>query len=149
MEKEVTEYLRAHYPEIIDMTQYHVPENYEIIDFKKFLIKQFGQEVHFVDVDRIALLRTALINKYQNEKNCFKYFGSIQEVEFSTLSYYQEEVGIRGPKFHQIDDPVYILQVENMQILWEGYHRALVKIIDGKEIIRGYVLTLQDNINTN
>ena len=143
MEREVTEYLRKHHAEIIDMTKYHVPENYEVIDFKKLLIKQFRQDVHFIDANIIATLRATLIKKYQNEKDCFKYFGSIQEVKFSNLSYYQEEVGIRGPKFHQIDDPVYILQVGTTQILWEGYHRALVKIIEGKEAIKGYVLTLQ------
>jgi hypothetical protein len=59
------------------------------------------------------------------------------------LLYYQTHTGLEGPKYHNVDEPVSILKNKNQLILWEGYHRALIKIVAGEWNVYGYELELR------
>ena len=75
-------------------------------------------------------------------KSCFYEFGILSEISFTELHYYQNEVGISGPKSNKIDDPVAILNINNESILWNGYHRAFFKIANNDTTIKGHILTI-------
>ena len=118
-----------------------MPENYEVIDFEKFLLLKLSLTDVFIDLD-IKKLRDKLKSKYSNDDKCFSDFGTLQDFEFNNLLYYQKEIGINGPKNNQLDEPVSILKFGNNNILWNGYHRALSKITSGDKFIQGYLIDI-------
>ena len=139
------DFLKEEYSTIIQTTDNRSPENYEVIDFKKFLAKQFSSVNEFINIDVVKNIRSRIIAKYNNDKSCFSDFGKLEEVFFSELHYYQNEIGITGPKFSNIEDPVAIIKIDNQYILWNGYHRTLFKIAKKRISINGYVLNISNS----
>ena len=132
------------YSDIITMTVNRIPDNYKVIDFRKFLERKLSIAHNFISADIIESLRAKLIAKFNNDKSCFNDFGTLSEISFEDLHYYQNEVGIIGPKHSKSDEPVAILHVGNECILWNGYHRTFLKIVNNDTTIKGYILTISN-----
>ena len=66
----------------------------------------------------------------------------IQNVAVESLSFYQAEVGIEGPKSSLPDDPVYVVASQNRLVLINGYHRFLYKLLGNGRIMQAYLLML-------
>jgi hypothetical protein len=137
------DFIDTEYSDIITMTAYRNP-NYQVIDFQKFLERKLSVVQNFISADIIKSLRDKIIAEYNNDKSCFNEFGTLSEISFKDLHYYQNEVGISGPKHNNIDEPVAILNVDNESILWNGYHRAFLKIANNNTTIKGYILTISN-----
>ena len=139
------DFLKEEYSTIIQTTINRSPENYEVIDFKKFLAKEFSSVNEFINIDVVKNIRSRIMVKYNNDKSCFSDFGILKEISFSELHYYQNEIGITGPKFSDINDPVAIINIDNKYILWNGYHRTLLKMAKKEPSINGYVLNISNS----
>ena len=137
------DFIDTEYSDIITMTTYRSP-NYRVIDFQKFLERKLFLEPNFISIDRIKFLRDKIIATYNNDKSCFSDFGTLSEISFKDLHYYQNQVGISGPKHSSIDEPVAILSVDNEFILWNGYHRTFLKIVNNNKTIIGYILSISN-----
>jgi hypothetical protein len=135
-------HLKALYPSIIRKTIYRTPENYDIIEFEQFLDQHYHRKDLFIPPQEIAPVRALLIATFGNERSCFPELGVLQQVAFTSMHYYQAEIGINGPRHSGIDEPVCILQVNQRHILWNGYHRALSKMARNYFHIQGFVLAL-------
>jgi len=134
--------LKRDYPDIIQKTVHVVPENYEQINFEQFLFRTLSLDDEFIRSETIGKLRERLMSRFGNYDSCFKMRGRLTEVKFTDLRYYQSEVGISGPKFSKLDDPIFVLKVDNNLILWNGYHRTLVHINAGLETSHGLLLEI-------
>jgi len=130
------------YSDIIYQTQYRMPENYQVIHFDKFLSRYFSKQFCFIEAGIIEQFRNKLKATFGNDRKCFIDYGSLQKINFTDLQYYQPDVGIDGPKFSNVNDPVSILQIDKAYILFGGYHRAFKSILKQKTSIQGYVLEL-------
>ena len=140
-----SEILKRNFPDIIHSTVNMCPENYDIIRFDKFLEKTFPNLNAFISSEIIGEIRKTLKQKYGNDSNCVKEHGVLKTVDLSTLKYYQQDVGINGPRHSTIDEPVFVINTGSESILLNGYHRVLFCIIDDKLEINSYTLTV--NIN--
>ncbi|HWK03763.1 MAG TPA: hypothetical protein VNS58_09030 [Puia sp.] len=136
------EQVKTLYPDLIRQTINRTPQNYEIIDFRQFLLRRYDGSDLFLSAQAIATIRALLIDTFKEERTCFQQYGTLQEVAFTTLNYYQPDVGISGPRHSDIYEPVNILQTDNQLILWNGYHRTFSKMISNNSGIQGYVLPL-------
>jgi hypothetical protein len=114
---------------------------YDVVDFKQVLAYYFPKLVLAIDID-IHDFRKPLIDKFGNDRDCFKQSGVLQSFNITSLRYYQTDTGIDGPKFHQAQEPVSVIKSGNILLLWEGYHRVLRKIIEQEPVIRGYILEM-------
>ena len=114
---------------------------YDVIDFKRLISLLFPNHNLTISIDTLKL-RKELISKYKDDKFCFSENGSLKQYHITNLLYYQTDTGLEGPKYHDINEPVSILKYKNQLILWEGYHRALMKIVSNDWSIRGYELEL-------
>ena len=119
-----------------------MPENYQVIHFDKFLARYFSKQFCFIDAGIIEQLRNKLNDTFGNDRKCFIDYGSLQKINFTDLQYYQQDVGIDGPKFSDVNDPVSILQIDNTYILFDGYHRAFKSILKQETSINGNVIEL-------
>ncbi len=137
-------FIRTEYSDIITMTVNRIPENYEVIDFRKFLERKLSNVHNFISANIVESIRFKIIAKFNNDKFCFNDFGTLSVISFENLHYYQNEVGISGPKHNNIDEPVAILKIDNKCILWNGYHRSFLKIVNNYTTIKGYVLTINN-----
>jgi hypothetical protein len=126
------EQIKSRYFPIITFTKHHIPK-YEVIDFVKFIFFHLEINNTFLPESRIISIRNLLKIKSINERH----------IPFTKLHYYQTEVGIEGPKHTPIDEPVNIFLIEGKYILWNGYHRALMKIFEGQLSIKGFVVNLR------
>jgi len=114
---------------------------YEVVDFKQILAYYYPGKALAVNID-INDFRSPLIAKYGNDRECFVDSGRFTSFLITDLLYYQTDTGIEGPKFHHPEDPVSIIKCNNALLLWEGYHRILMKIVNGQTIIRAYQLDI-------
>jgi hypothetical protein len=133
----LTEYL-----DIITVTANRIPNNYEVIDFQKFIARKLPSANNFISKETVKSLRDKIIAIYNNDNSCFNEFGTLSKISFDELLYYQIEVGISGPKHNNIEEPVAILNIGKEFILWNGYHRSFLKIVENETVICGYVLTI-------
>lgn len=129
------------YSDIIYQTQYRL-ENYQVIHFDKFLSRYFSKQFCFIEAEIIEQLRNKLKGTFGNDRKCFIDYGSLQKINFTDLQYYQIDVGIDGPKFSDVNDPISILQIGKTYILYDGYHRAFKSILKQETLIQGNVLEL-------
>jgi hypothetical protein len=136
-----SETIKTKFPDLINTTAFRNP-NYEVINFQNFINRFFGIESAFLTGDQSQEIRIKLNIKKWNEQTCFKAYGYLHEASFISLRYYQKEVGIAGPKHCTIEEPVFILLIKDSLILWNGYHRALINILNGQKSIMGYILPL-------
>jgi hypothetical protein len=139
---EYSESLKKDYPDIIGSTEFKYPENYEIIHFDKFIDRIFPNLNAFISSEIIGEIQGILKRKYGNLDNCIKDNGNLTYVKFEELKYYQPTVGINGPKYHQIDDPVYVIKYDDKTILFNGYHRALIHLLNNQVTINAYLLVI-------
>lgn len=133
--------IKSKYSEIISATQFR-SQNYEVIDFKKFIRYHLGIFNFFLGEDEIRSIREILCERKVNDRTCFSELGQIENIPFKSMKYYQSEVGLNGPMHTAIDEPVYILSFEHDYILWNGYHRSLIKIFNGELSVKGFVFNL-------
>lgn len=133
--------IKDYYPDLITMTKFRQP-NYAVIDFEALLARLWGQPASFLTLLEVGVIRQTMKDQKWVEQTCFAQFGRLAEVPFWAMNYYQKEVGIDGPKHSPSDEPVSIAQRGSDLILWNGYHRALVKILAGERSIKGYLLLL-------
>lgn len=87
-------------------------------------------------------IRGKLKTKFGNDRKCFQDYGILQSIDYIDIQYYQQDVGINGPKFSDINEPVSILQIEKTYILYDGYHRAFQNILKEKLSIQGKIIQL-------
>ena len=137
-----SELLKNNYSDIIHSTVNMFPENYEVIRFDKFLDKKFPNSNVFIPSETIGEIRKALKQKYGNASDCVKEHGVFKSVNLAELKYYQQDVGINGPRHTQIDEPVFVINHGSQSILLNGYHRVLFHILDDKLEINSYALTV-------
>lgn len=131
------------YCDFIYETQYRMPDNYQVIQFDKFLSHYFSKQFYFMEATIIEQLRNKLKATFGTDRKCFIDYGSLMKINFTKLQYYQSEVGIDGPKFSGVNDPVSILQIGSANILYDGYHRAFKSILKQETSIQAYVLELK------
>jgi hypothetical protein len=136
----VTNYLKSNHAELITITKFQIP-NYEVINFSAFLKKQYEYSKPFILEKQIAIIKDNIRAKYGNFDKCIKEHGVKESVHFGDLSYYQTDIGIKGPQFNNLEEPVYILRLNDQIILMNGYHRILIKIVR-QESILGFVLEM-------
>jgi hypothetical protein len=136
------EQIKNKYSPIITFTKHQIPK-YEVIDFMKFIFFHLEINNAFLPESRIVSIRELLKNKNINDKEVFVVSGIMEDIPFTKLHYYQTEVGIEGPKHTPIDHPVNIFLFEGKYILWNGYHRALMKIFEGQLSIKGFVVNIR------
>jgi hypothetical protein len=138
------EILEEHFSDLIsqkEITKPHGIVSYNVINFQKVITKLFPDFNLTISIENFDI-RKKLINKYKNDKDCFKEYGTSKEYSVTSLLYYQTDTGIEGPKYHDINDPVSIVKYGELLILWEGYHRVLRKIVTGHLRVSGYELEL-------
>jgi hypothetical protein len=136
------EQIKNRYSPIITFTKHQIPR-YEVIDFMKFIFFHLEINNAFLPESKIVSIKELLKNKCINEREIFTVTSIIEDIPFTKLNYYQREVGIEGPKHTLIDEPVNIFMFEGKYILWNGYHRAIMKIFEGQLSIKGYVVNLR------
>lgn len=136
------EQIKNRYSPIINFTKHQIPK-YEVIDFMKFIFFHLEINNAFLPESEIVSIRNLLKSKGIDEREIFIVSGIIEDILFTKLHYYQTEVGIEGPKHTPIDEPVNIFLFEGKYILWNGYHRAFMKIFEGQLSIKGFVVNLR------
>jgi len=124
-------------------------ETYTVIKFDLFLQRKFPNKNKFVNEEFYGELYQKMIDKYNNgirsnNESFFKSFGILETISIESLKFYQPEVGINGPKYSKIDDPVYIIKSNDELILKNGYHRTLPRIVMGEKNIQGFVLSINN-----
>ena len=137
--------IKTDYPDLIGAKRLIGPSGfytYDIIQFKSFLNKIFPQQDIFVSDDFLAEMKKKLADKYGYDKSCFKTFGSLETISFAKLKYYQLEVGIKGPQYTDLSEPVSIVKYKDLLILENGYHRTLKKIMQGNNLTEAYILPI-------
>lgn len=137
-----SEKLKTDYPDLISRTTHMFPENYDEINFEKFLGRILPNSNAFISSDIVVEIRDILTQKYGNYSYCIKDNGTLRYIAFEELEYYQPTVGINGPKHSQIDEPVYAIEYKNKTILFNGYHRALIHLLNKHKTINAYILAI-------
>lgn len=127
------------YPELIKLTRSRFPD-YEEIDFRRLLEYIYPDRQSFIN-DHGQL--SAMLNDKKVKEKDFETFGTLCEKRLDELFFYQPFVGIQGPRHTDINAPVSFLQVQERTILWNGYHRTLIKLSEKQESIHGYLLVVQ------
>jgi len=103
MLKDVKQYIESNYTDIIS------PRNgYNQIDFKKFITRHFNQEFILIDNNDLAKeLKKKFGEEYGDiHKTYFIKYGYLETIPILTLQFYQPFVGIDGPYYHSLNDPV-------------------------------------------
>ncbi len=69
-------------------------------------------------------------------------YGSLMTIPFLEMKYYQDEIDIRGrnPLNGGIGEPVLVVQYNSGKVIYNGYHRASINMLVGKNEIQAYVL---------
>ena len=137
-----TELIRERYSDIIHSTVNWIPANYDVICFDKFMDKIFPNLDAFISSKIIGEIRSELISKYGNDRACIKEYGIPGRLKFDELKYYQKEVGINGSRHTQMHEPVYVIELNGLKILYNGYHRVFFQIISNIWDVDAYVLEL-------
>jgi len=135
-----SEILRRDYPDIIQSTVHMYPENYDVILLEEFLKRQFPNLSPFISMDTVVKIKTDLKLKFGNHDSCIKEHGFLKKVKITELRYFQPTVGISGAKHSTMDLPVYVVSNNGTMILFNGYHRTLVHILNEVQEIEAYVL---------
>jgi len=135
------------YSDIIYLTSFRNP-NYEEIHFDKFLERIFPSKETFLANFDLTKIRQQLADKYGNSTTCFKDNGKLVDIEFQNLKYYQKGVGLIGPKYNQLDEPVHILSIDNYEMLYNGYHRTLYHMLNNVWTLKAYRLELDSKHST-
>lgn len=133
------QYIESNYSDIISKKN-----GYKQVDFKKFLIRHFNRQISLVDNSNLT---KKLQNKFPKEysdihKTYFINYGHLQTLPIQSLDFYQSYVGIEGPKFHLLNDPVFVVKEKDRYILWEGYHRILIKMINKENLVSSYIISI-------
>jgi hypothetical protein len=132
------------YSDIIAMTKFRDP-NYPEIQFDKYLERIMpGQNKFITDFDSNKI-KNYISKTFGNETTYFQTNGELVEVTFQNLYYYQKTVGINGPKNNDINEPVFVLNIDDMEILFNGYHRTFLHLLNGKKMTKAYRLSLDKN----
>jgi hypothetical protein len=117
-------------------------EIYETIRLDSYLERLLPGQSRFISPDSYSELKKEICDKYGEDRNCFKTNGSLEDIAMSDLKFYQAEVGIYGPRHTDPDEPVSVLRYENMLLLYNGYHRTFIKMLNNETSLKGYILTL-------
>ena len=136
--------LKANYSNIIQSTV-HRPPNYEVIHFDKFIDILFPNRSPFISSEIIEKIRASLGEKFNRDHHYIKKHGILASIEIEELKFYQPEVGINGPMYTQINEPLYVINHDNKMILYNGYHRILFHILNNHLTIKAYILTTNFN----
>ena len=130
------------HPDIIYMTS-HRNTNYPEIKFDIFLERTFpGAQLFSDNIDPIRI-RQLLKERYNNDYACFKEYGKLIELGFDKMTYYQQGVRINGPNHTDQDEPVNVITLGNKNVLFNGYHRAFIAIIQRQNNIKAYNLIIE------
>ncbi|MBI1783381.1 MAG: hypothetical protein HYR66_18755 [Sphingobacteriales bacterium] len=136
--------LKVEYSDLIYQTEYRNP-NYEEIHFNQFLEKKFKKTELFHQYPSIkAKIDMELKRIYGERFDKYKIFperGQIANVLFVNLKYYQSCVGINGSN-SSISLPVFVLKYKKETILYDGYHRALQKMVNDELGIDAFILSI-------
>jgi hypothetical protein len=132
--------LKREYPDLIRWSRSYNP--YEVIDFQKFIERFLQIPDAFYEVTLPIAVRQRMRDLGLSEHDSFTEKGQIFDINFLDMVYYQPEVGINGPWHSQLDDPVHLVQFEGKTILWNGYHRSLANMLNGRTSAQGYMLSM-------
>jgi len=136
----IRQFLKKEYSELIKMTTFRDP-NYEVIEFGAFVRRFLNDPDAFSEQIFVAVKQQFTELKW-NEKTCFREYGQLSDVPYRFLHYYQPEVGINGPWHTSLEEPVNMVRFDGKTILWNGYHRSLVRMLTGYESATGYLVML-------
>ena len=133
-----SDFLAHNYIDII-----HIKNGYSQIDFKEFLSRHFNRAFPFIENSEIhEKLKLKLKEEYGDiKKTYFIKYGVLEIISISDLKFYQPYIGIAGPCYHQLTDPVFVIKNGDDYILWEGYHRILQKILNNETTINCYLMS--------
>jgi hypothetical protein len=139
MSKSAKQYIESDYTDIISPRNSH-----NQIDFEKFITRHFNLELTLIDNnDLTKKLKKKIGEEYGDiHKTYFIKYGYLETIPILTLQFYQPFVGIDGPYYHSLNDPVFVIKEKDRYILWEGYHRVLSKILDNENLISCYILSI-------
>ena len=129
------------YSDIISFTKFRDP-NYPEIQFDKYLMRLFPELNLFIPDFPSNDVKNYIIKSYGNETTYFKNNGELVDITFQNLYYYQKSVGVSGPKYNDINEPVFVLHLCDKDILFNGYHRSFLHLLNGKKTIKAYKLSL-------
>ncbi len=133
--------IKEEYADIIYLTQNRFPDYYEI-QFDMYLTRKLNDTGLFISNLDTNKISSKLKQLYGNDNSCFKEYGELVDVDLRQLKYYQQGVGIDGPKNTKRDEPVFILKIDSQDILFNGYHRTLCFMEDNTWIVKAYKLEL-------
>lgn len=141
MNELITDYLKNNYSDIISKKN-----NYDQIDFKEFLLRKCKNNF-FIDNSKTDEKLKIIFDKeyFDIKKNYFIKYGTKQCINFNELMFYQRYMGLEGPKYHELNDPIFVVKDNGKLILWEGYHRVLYKIINGVFEFDCYLIEINDS----
>ena len=140
MKNTLTE-LKQYHSDIIFTAPNRIPKQ-DVIYLEKYLNRIHPDKDLFIQNIDLNDIRNSLKNKYGNDTICFKDYGELLDVRLDNLRYYQPDVGINGPFNNSVLDPVYVINVLGINILFNGYHRTFYFMTQGSQTIKAYCLTI-------
>jgi hypothetical protein len=119
-------------------------KGYETLNFKEFLKSKYPAVDLFTETyNRISIESLIKERHIDYSTDFFTQKGTKRFFQFQDLIYYQDEVGITGPRFSsEVGAPVLVVHVGSHHILYNGYHRCSVAMITNQKGIQGYALKL-------
>jgi hypothetical protein len=120
---------------------------YDRLNFKAFLNCLYPNE----DLHTNSYTSASILKDLKNAYPDFTFFdtnfffqthGALMNVPFFLMKYYQDEIDLRGrnPFNGGIDEPVLVVQYSGGKVLYNGYHRASIYMLNGNKEIQAYVL---------
>ena len=111
----------------------NIKDGYPQINFKKFITRIMPRINWYCDFDKIDIgLCRQFPKEYRDiKKEFFLKHGYSATLHIEQLLFFQEYVGVNGPQYHTLNDPVYVVHCNDGYVLWEGYHRIFQKILSG------------------
>lgn len=126
---------------------YVYDKGYDTINFRLFIDSFFPGENLHTSCYSSSSIKNDLENAYPefkmyNPTEFFQQFGIESQIGFREMKYYQDEIDIRGrhPFSGGIDERVWVVRYTNELVLYNGYHRASIRMLMGNDEIQGYVV---------
>lgn len=137
--------VRERFPELLQTREYVKPKetvSYEEINFREFAKQIFKSDDKFIELNDFEVIRQSIISTFGNDTSCFEEKGEIETFKINNLFFYQPTVGIDGPQYSHVDDPVFVIKLKHRNILYNGYHRTFANIIKDVKTIDALTIKL-------
>jgi hypothetical protein len=126
------------YADIIAPKKFILPPYYNVIQFDSFIQRELQGQNKFIQNFDVSKINAIIRETTLRQDDFFKKNNEPIDITFKSLFYYQKDVGLEGPQYSNCEDPVFVIIIEEKEILFNGYHRALKKILNGEKSIMAY-----------